>query len=157
MDRALKLIGCIVGCELAGLLATPITAAAIPTWYASLEKPFFSPPNWVFGPVWTLLYLLMGVAVWLIWEHHRQTKAGRLAMQLFCVQLVLNFAWSIIFFGLRSPLLALIEIIILWITIFITLKKFYRLNKTAGYLLMPYLAWVSFATLLNAAIVMLNR
>lgn len=157
MGRYFRLVLAIVCCELAGLLATPITTSSIPTWYASLEKPFFSPPNWVFGPVWTLLYLLMGGAVWLIWEHHRETKEGRSAIQLFWIQLVLNFSWSIIFFGLRSPLLALIEIVILWVIIFMTMKKFYGLNKTAGYLLVPYLAWVSFATLLNASIVLLNR
>lgn len=152
----LKLLVCIVGCELVGILGTPFTISAIPTWYASLNKPFFAPPNWLFGPAWTLLYFLMGVSFYLILQKNRKKKVVKTAIHFFLAQLVLNFLWSPIFFGLRSPLLGLITIVALWLLIIITMKKFYPLSKAAFYLLIPYLLWVSFATVLNAAIVVLN-
>jgi tryptophan-rich sensory protein len=151
-----KLIISVIGCELVGFLGTPFTISAIPTWYATLNKPFFAPPNWIFGPVWTLLYLLMGVAFYLIWKQSWQKKKVRMAGLYFLAQLVLNFIWSPVFFGLRAPLLGLIVIIAMWTLIVMTMKKFYPLSKLAFYLLAPYLLWVSFATLLNAAIVVLN-
>lgn len=156
MRNISKLILSVIGCELIGLLGTPFTISAIPNWYATLNKPFFAPPNWIFGPVWTLLYLLMGIAFYLIWKQGWQKKKVKTAGQFFLAQLALNFIWTPIFFGLRAPLLGLIVIVAMWILIAITIKKFYPLSKSACYLLIPYLAWVSFATLLNAAIVLLN-
>jgi len=156
MKNLPKLIISIVGCELVGLISTPLTISAIPTWYASLTKPAFSPPNWIFGPVWTLLYFLMGISFYLIWKQGLKNKKVKSAAKLFLAQLALNFVWSPIFFGLQAPLLALITIIALWVLIVITIKKFYPLSKPAFYLLIPYLLWVSFATALNTAIVVLN-
>jgi len=139
-----KLIISIVGCELVGILGTLFTIAAIPTWYATLNKPFFAPPSWIFGPAWTLLYLLMGISFYLIWK------------VFFLTQLGLNFLWPPIFFGLKTPLLGFIVIVAMWVLIVMTMKKFYTLSAVAYYLLVPYLLWVSFAVVLNGAIVMLN-
>lgn len=151
-----KLVISIIGCELVGFLGTPFTISAIPTWYATLNKPFFSPPNWIFGPVWTLLYFLMGVSFFLIWKQGWTKKKVQTASKYFFIQLGLNFIWSPIFFGLKAPLLGLIVIIAMWTLIVMTMKKFFPLSKLSFYLLMPYLLWVSFATILNAAIVLLN-
>jgi len=151
-----KLIISVFGCELVGLLGTPFTISAIPTWYANLNKPFFAPPNWLFGPVWTLLYFLMGVSLYLIWKQGLEKKKVKTAVIYFLAQLGLNFVWSPIFFGLRAPLIALIIITAMWVLIVITIKIFYPLSKWAAYLLVPYLLWVSFALLLNAAITLLN-
>lgn len=156
MKDLIKLFCSIIGCELVGILGTPFTVAAIPTWYANLNKPFFSPPNWIFGPVWSLLYFLMGVSFYLILKKGWKKKVVRSAGMFFLAQLALNFLWSPIFFGLKSPLLGLITIIAMWVLIIITMKKFYPLSKIAFYLLIPYLLWVSFATVLNAAILFLN-
>ncbi len=156
MKNLSKLIVSIIGCELVGFLGTPFTISAIPTWYASLNKPFFAPPNWIFGPVWTALYFLMGVSFYLIWKQDGQERNVKTARFFFLAQLVLNFIWSPIFFGLRAPLLGLIVIVAMWALILLTMIKFYPLSRTAFYLLVPYLLWVSFATLLNAAIVVLN-
>lgn len=151
-----NLIVSVLLCELVGILGTPFTLSAIPTWYATLNKPFFAPPNRIFGPAWTLLYFLMGVSFYLIWKQGWRKKKIKTAGIFFLVQLVLNFLWSPIFFGLRAPLLGLITIVAMWIMIVITMKEFYPLSKLAFYLLVPYLVWVSFATVLNAAIVILN-
>ncbi len=124
-------------------------------WYASLTKPSWSPPNTVFAPVWTILYVLMGVAAWLIWR-----KAGfsgaRPALSLFVVQLVLNSLWSYLFFGLQKPMVAFIEIIVLWCVILATLVRFWEVRPSAGALLIPYLCWVSFASVLNYYLWRLN-
>lgn len=151
-----KLLISVIGCELVGFLGTPFTISAIPTWYATLNKPFFAPPNWIFRPVWTLLYFLMGVAFYLIWKQGWKKKKVKTAGLFFLAQLVLNFVWSPIFFGLRAPLLGLTVIVAMWILIVMTMKKFHPLSRWAFYLLVPYLLWVSFATILNAAIVVLN-
>lgn len=151
-----KLIISILGCELVGILGTPFTILAIPTWYATLNKPFFAPPNWIFGPVWTLLYFLMGLSFYLIWKQGLQKKRVATASKYFGAQLGLNLVWSPIFFGLRAPLLGLVVIVAMWALIVMSMKKFYPLSRLAYYLLIPYLAWVSYATLLNAAIVVLN-
>lgn len=151
-----KLVISVVGCELVGLSGTPFTISAIPTWYAGLAKPFFAPPNWLFGPVWTLLYFLMGVSVFLIWKQGEKNKKVQAALTFFLIQLALNFLWTILFFGLKSPLLGLIETAAMWVAIVATIRAFYPLSKLASYLLIPYLMWVSFASLLNAAIVILN-
>lgn len=155
MNKFTKLLTAISACELVGLLGTPFTAAAIPNWYATLEKPFFAPPNWLFGPTWTLLYFLMGISFYLIWQQ-KNNRQNKIAKKVFFAQLFLNFIWSPTFFGLRSPLLGLLVIICLWLMIIVTIFKFYPLSKGAAYLLLPYLLWVSFATTLNAAILLLN-
>ena len=156
MKNLVKLVISVAGCELVGLLGTPFTISAIPTWYVTLNRPFFAPPNWLFAPAWTLLYFLMGVAFYLIWKQDWKKKRIRAAGLIFLAQLGLNFLWSPVFFGLRAPLLGLIVIITLWLLIVLTMKKFFPLSKPAFYLLVPYLLWVSFATILNAAIVVLN-
>ena len=145
-----------IGCELAGIATTPFTISSIPTWYQTLQKPPFSPPNWIFGPVWTILYFLMGVVAYLIWVKGLEKKAVKTALKFFLAQLLFNFFWSLLFFGLHSPILGLIDILILWALILITIIKFSKISKTAAYLLVPYLLWVSFATILNLSIVLLN-
>lgn len=152
----MKLLISVVGCELVGILSTPFTISAIKDWYFYLNKPFFAPPNWLFGPAWTTLYFLMGVAIYLIWIQDQNKKKVKVAVQFFLAQLTLNFLWSPIFFGLRAPILGLVMIIAMWGLIFMTMKQFYPLSKPAFYLLVPYILWVSFATLLNVAIVVLN-
>ena len=152
----MALAGFVVLSELAGVIGSVFTFAAIPAWYAFLDKPSFSPPSWVFAPVWTTLYLLMGIAAYLVWEKRGENKAAKQALLLFGIQLALNTAWSIAFFGLRSPVLGLAIIALLWAAILGTMRAFSRISKTAGNLFVPYLAWVSFAALLNASIWMLN-
>lgn len=151
-----KLIFAIAICQLTGIIGSVFTINSIPTWYAHLNKPSFSPPNWIFGPVWTLLYLLMGISVYLIWSKGLKKKSIKSALKLFLVQLALNFIWTPIFFGLRSLEFGLIVIVAMWIYIFLTIKSFYLISKLAAYLLIPYLLWVSFATILNASLVLLN-
>lgn len=145
----------IIICELAGAFGSVFTIPSIPTWYASLAKPSFNPPNWLFGPVWLILYALMGISAYLIYEK-RKNKAVTGALVVFAVQLVLNVLWSAVFFGLHSALLGLLTIILLWIAIAITMVKFYGILKQAAWLLIPYLLWVSFAALLNFSIWQLN-
>lgn len=143
----------VIGCELVGILGTVFTISAIPTWYANLIKPFFSPPNWIFGPVWTTLYALMGISVFLIYS---SKKNNQKALKLFGIQLFLNFIWTPIFFGLKDLSIAMVVIIAMAYYIYLTIIEFAKINKTASYLLYPYLAWVSFATLLNISIWILN-
>jgi len=122
------------------------------SWYANLIKPSFNPPGWLFGPVWTLLYIMMGIAFYLVLKK----KNNRTAIALFIAQLILNTLWTIIFFGMRNPLFAFIEIILLWITILFTIREFYDKSKTAAYLMVPYILWVSFASILTLTIHLLN-
>lgn len=160
MRNISKLIIAIIGCELVGLLGIPFTIAAIPTWYATLQKPFLNPPNWIFSPVWTMLYLLMGVATFLVWQKKVQGKNNRvkkLALQIFFFQLFLNFCWSFIFFYLHLKFFALIEIIVLWAAIFYTIVLFKKISRLAAWLMIPYLLWVSFATYLTLSIWILNH
>ena len=140
----------------AGAIGSIFTAPAIPGWYASLIKPSFSPPNWIFGPVWTLLYFLMGVSFYLVLKDWKGGKEQKRAARYFILQLILNILWSVIFFGLKSPLTAFLEIIILWFLILLTIVSFYKLNKISGILLIPYIIWVSFASVLNLAVYYLN-
>lgn len=156
MKKYSQLALAIIGCELVGIVSTPFTISAIPTWYRTLNKPFFSPPNWIFGPVWTTLYLLMGISAFLIWQKGLKKKKVKEAITYFGIQLFLNFIWTFLFFGLRNPLLGLIDIVVLWIFIVLTILKFYKLSKPAAYMLIPYLLWVSFATILNFSILILN-
>ena len=141
---------------LAGFIGSLFTTSAIPLWYDTLIKPSFAPPNWLFGPVWTLLYVLMGISVYLILIEEKYTKKIKLGIALFFIQLIFNSIWSILFFGFHEIGIAFIEIIILWGTIIITMYMFYVINKKAAYLLIPYLLWVSFAVALNFAYFMLN-
>jgi translocator protein len=142
-------------CQLAGILGALFTASSIPTWYVTLNKPVFNPPNWIFAPVWIFLYVLMGISFYLIWIKSDVPNFGFL-LSVFIFQLVLNAFWTIIFFGLKSPLYAFVEIIILWISILFCIISFYRVSKTASVLLIPYILWASFAAVLNFAIWKLN-
>lgn len=140
---------------LIGFLGSIFTVTSINSWYMTLVKPFFNPPNWVFGPVWTLLYILMGIAFFLVWQKG-YNKDTSFAIHLFLIQLILNFFWSFIFFYGQNPFLAFIEILALWLVIAITIVEFKEIDFRTVYLLTPYLLWVSFATVLNFAIFMLN-
>lgn len=138
----------------AGLIGSLFTFQSIPTWYASLQKPFFNPPNWIFGPVWTTLYILMGLSFYMVWKGKKNNKE---AMQIYLLQLLFNTSWSIIFFGLQNIFGGLVVIVILWTLILKTILEFLKVNKISSYLLIPYLLWVSFATVLNFMIYILNR
>lgn len=138
-------------CLLVEGLAGAMTASAIPGWYAGLKKPSWTPPAWVFGPVWTFLYLTMAVAAWLVWSKLGLPGAST-PLILFGVQLIFNFAWSWIFFGLHLPGIAFLDIVLLWLAILATLIAFWRVTPAAGWLLVPYLTWVSYAATLNFAI-----
>jgi len=158
MARIPKLIACILACELAGIIGSVFTISAIPAWYSALNKPFFSPPNWLFAPAWTLLYLLMGISLYLVWESYHGFKKAQVlrALKIFAVQLALNVLWSIAFFGLKSPLAGLIVIALLWLSILASILAFNKIDKRTALLLIPYILWVSFAALLNAAVFFLN-
>ena len=132
------------------------TASSVTTWYATLNKPGFTPPNAVFGPAWTLLYVLMAISAWRVWRRPGPAKARRTALRLWALQLALNFAWSFLFFGLRAPAVALAEVLILLVAIAATLAASWRVDRIAGLLLAPYLAWVGFASVLTFEIWRLN-
>jgi tryptophan-rich sensory protein len=152
----ISLIVAIITCEAAGIVGSIFTASKIPTWYKGLIKPALNPPSWVFGPVWTTLYLLMGIALYIIWKKGLNTEGVKFALTIFAVQLILNALWSIVFFNMENLGLALINIVLMWISILWTIVLFYRLSPTAGLLLIPYILWVSFASYLNYAIWTLN-
>lgn len=179
INNTFKLIIAVVISELAGAIGAVFTAPAISGWYAALAKPAFNPPAWVFGPVWTALYALMGVSLYLVWKNDWKVKnhilegkrkawnylSERLwtgswqkqnAIGIFGTQLFLNVLWSAIFFGLKSPGLAFFEILALWFAILHTIANFYRISKASAYLFLPYLLWVSFAAYLNCVIWLLN-
>lgn len=145
-------------CLAVGYISSIVTRENIPTWYALINKPFFTPPNWVFAPVWTLLYIMMGFAAGSVWNKiDMDDKNVKKAFLFFLIQLALNALWSYLFFGLRNPMLASFEIILLWLMIYETYVQFKKVDKVSGYLLLPYLAWVSFATILTFSIWYLNR
>jgi len=154
-NKITKLLASIIICEFAGVAGSVFTAPQIKGWYAGLEKPFFNPPNWIFAPVWTALFILMGISLWMIWTEKTQINRKR-AIQIFVVQLVLNILWSVVFFGLHSPAMGFSVIVLLWLAIFLTIKEFHKISKIASYLLVPYILWVSFASVLNAFIWFLN-
>ncbi len=156
MSNTLKLIIAIVVSQLAGIIGSIFTMPSIDGWYALITKPALNPPSWVFGPVWTTLFVLMGISAFLIWKKGLDQKGVKVALGIFLGQLILNTLWSIIFFGLHSPFWAFIEIIFLWLAILTTIVAFYKISKTAGWLLVPYLLWVSFASYLNYSIYALN-
>ncbi len=150
------LIGSIILCNLAGLLGTLVTVTGPGSWYDMLVKPSFNPPSWVFGPVWTILYILMGISLYLVLMAWRRGSDTRIPLVLFGIQLALNALWSFLFFGLQSPAAGLAGIIVLWIFIGATIVTFFRISRPAALLLLPYFAWVSFASILNYAIFTLN-
>lgn len=152
----LRLIASLILCQLAGIVGSLFTTPAIPTWYQTLNKPPFTPPDWIFGPVWITLYLLMGISLFLVWRRTGKDPRVRGSMILFFVQLGLNAFWSIAFFGLRSPLFGLVIIFLLWIAILLTIQKFFKISRSGALLLLPYLLWVSFAVLLNVSLWVLN-
>ena len=157
MQKILKIILVVVVCVTIGYLSGMVTRDSIITWYPTLVKPVFNPPNWIFAPVWTLLYVMMGIAAGLVWTSNSDEQTTKKAIGFFAIQFGLNVLWSYLFFGLHNPLLALIEIFLLLLMIYETYVQFKKIDKVAGMLLLPYLAWVSFATFLNASIWWLNK
>jgi benzodiazapine receptor len=151
-----KLVFCIVICEVAGGIGSYFTRTAISSWYATLKKPLLTPPDWIFAPVWITLYVLMGIAVFLVWQQPFARNQKQNALIFFSVQLILNALWSYLFFGLRSPLAGLAGIMALAILIVLTIRSFLRISFPAGILLVPYLLWVGYATGLNVSIYILN-
>ncbi len=152
----IKLIISILLCIGLGSIGGIATASSIDTWYATVNKPSFNPPNWIFAPVWTTLFTLMGIAAALVWHEGIDKKMVKKALIFFGVQFVLNMIWSWLFFGMQNPKLAFFEIIILWIFIFLTIRAFFGIKNTSGWLLVPYILWVSFAAFLNFSIWQLN-
>jgi len=157
MKKAAGIIVAIVVCELAGIIGSLFTTPSIPGWYAGLVKPSFNPPAWVFAPVWTTLYAMMGLAAWLIYEKGLKRPEVKKALTVFAVQLVLNTLWSIVFFGAHQLLGAVIVIVLLWAMILWTILLFRKISRPAAWLLVPYILWVSFASVLNVTIWVLNR
>jgi benzodiazapine receptor len=158
MNRITKILTVVVTCLVVGYFSGMVTRSAIITWYPTLVKPSFNPPNWVFAPVWSTLYIMIGIAAGLVWDRiESNTTLVKKALVVFAIQLALNALWSYLFFGLKNPMLALLEIVILWLMIYETYVQFGRINKIAGYLFIPYLLWVSFAMVLNASIWWLNK
>ena len=152
----LILAGFIAACYGVSAIGSLWTLPEIPGWYAGLAKPGFNPPNWVFGPVWTLLYGLMAVAAWQVWKRPTEGSGRRAALALFWVQLGLNLLWTLVFFHEHQIALALGAICVLWLAVLLTMAMFWRVRRSAGVLMLPYLLWVSFATALNAGIARLN-
>ncbi|MGE5465471.1 MAG: TspO/MBR family protein [Syntrophothermus sp.] len=151
-----KLLASVLLCLFAGVIGSVFTASSLENWYPLLEKPFFNPPSWLFGPVWTFLYILMGISLYIVWEKGLQDREVKIGVLIFGIQLALNTLWSFLFFGLRSPFYGFIEIIFLWIAILLTIVQFKKVSRTAAYLLVPYILWVSFAALLNYNLWVLN-
>ena len=152
----MKLIISILFPLLVGASAGFFTSSGVNGWYVTASKPWFNPPNWIFAPVWTALYILMGIALFLVWKAETDKNIKQTAIILFAVQLTLNFFWSFIFFKLQLPGWAFAEIILMWIMIFITILWFGKISSAAAWLLVPYISWVSFASILNYAIWKLN-
>lgn len=157
INNTIKFIISIIIPELAGVIGAIFTTPNIPTWYAGLIKPTFNPPAWIFGPTWTVLYFLMGVAAFLIWKKGLARKDVKIALGIFAVQLVLNIAWTAIFFGLHNPFAAFIEIIFLWLMILATIITFVKIFRPTIWFLLPYILWVGFAGYLNYSIWNLNH
>ncbi|MBY0472921.1 tryptophan-rich sensory protein [Patescibacteria group bacterium] len=156
MRRTLSLVVSLLLAYSAAFIGSIFTVGTITTWYATLARPTLSPPNWLFGPVWTILYALMAIAAWRIYEKKKGNKKTMRLLWIYVAHLAVNAFWSISFFGLHSPALALAIIAVLWLLIVYLMVSFYRVDRTAGLLLVPYLAWVSFASYLNLSIVLLN-
>ena len=152
----LSLAGCILLCLGTGLIGSAFTTPAIGSWFIYLHKPVFSPPNWLFAPVWTLLYILMGIALFLVFRKTKENKLAALGSLIFVIHLILNASWSIIFFGFKMIPLAFTNIVLLWLLIVFLIFAFWRVDKRASMLLWPYLIWVSFASVLNYYLMILN-
>lgn len=157
MSRIAKLIISILIPLVVGFTSSFFTASGVSTWFQTIEKPSWNPPNWVFAPVWTCLYILMGISLFLIWKNKFDQQKKRTALILFAFQLLLNFLWSFIFFGQHQIGWALADIVVLWLALLATIFAFAPLNRTAAWLLVPYISWVSFAALLNFSIWTLNK
>jgi benzodiazapine receptor len=157
MKNIFKLIVSLFACYLIGAVGSIVTVPSVATWYPGINKPFFNPPNWIFAPVWIILYVMMGISAYLVWKKGFGFKGVKSALLVFLLQLALNSVWSIVFFGLHSIRGGLIVIIVLLISILWTILRFISISKQAAVLLVPYIIWVSFATVLNTAIVLLNR
>lgn len=155
--KTVEMIVSIIICQSAGIIGSVFTVKSITTWYDTLNKPVFNPPNWLFGPVWLMLYTMMGISLYLIWQKRKTNGAVRFSLWIFAVHLALNAMWTLIFFGAKLLLPAFMEIVLLWIMIIITIYLFGRISKPAGLLLVPYLLWVSFASILNFSIWLLNK
>jgi translocator protein len=138
-------------------LAGSVFVTSSSGWYEALKKPVFTPPAWVFGPVWTVLYLLMGIALFLVWRKGFSNAAGKTALAAFILQMVFNIIWTPIFFGFKQPLIAIGDIVMLWLAVITTILSFWKVSRLAGILLLPYIIWVSFAAILNAGIYLLNQ
>jgi translocator protein len=156
VNNGVKLVISLAACISAGLIGSIFTRGSISTWYTFLQKPAFSPPNWVYAPVWFLLYILMGVSAFLVWRMGMKQFHVREGLVIFLIQLILNTFWSFAFFGLKSTIAGLLVIVPLWTAILLTIINFYRISRTASLLLLPYILWVSFATALNFSIYLLN-
>jgi benzodiazapine receptor len=156
MNKIIKLLLLIIACEGVGFLGTIFTIPSIQGWYMTLQKAPFNPPSWVFGPAWTILYFLMALSLFLVLQKKFKKQRNFLII-LFTTQLVLNFLWSVIFFGMHLPLAAFVEIIFLWISIALLIVDFWKHSKLAAIILIPYLCWVSFASVLNFYIALLNH
>ncbi len=151
-----KLAAAILFCVILGSLGSIVTITGPGSWYSSLEKPFFAPPNWLFAPMWITLFVLMGIALYLIWESGTERRDVQIALGIFGLQFLLNVLWSFLFFGMKSPLLGFIDILLLWVMILLTIRAFYQVKKSAAYFLIPYIAWVTLASALNGAIYFMN-
>lgn len=151
-----KLVFALVSCQLAGILGSLVTGPSVKGWFQTLEKPVLMPPGWVFGAVWTTLFVLMAIAFWLVWTNDNKSKHKKTAMILFGVQLALNILWSVIFFGLGEMFFAIIELMVLFAAVLATTFYFFKQSKIAGYLMIPYLLWLCAAAYLNIAIYLLN-
>lgn len=154
--KVLRFITSIIICQSAGIFGSLFTFEAVPDWYITLEKPFFAPPNWIFGPVWIILYFLMGVSLYIVWKDELKSKTRNVFFVVFAIQLILNALWSLLFFGLKSPLLGLIDILILDVMLVVTIFYAKRVSKYAAMLLIPYMVWIIIASVLNYAIMVLN-
>lgn len=158
MQKNLRIAAIVLTCLAVGYFSSLVTRDNIPTWYATLKKPFFNPPNWVFAPVWTILYIMMGIAAGRVWNKvdsdQQNVKKG---MYFFIIQLALNALWSYLFFGMHNLFLSIIEIILLWLMIYETYSQFKKVDRHASKLLIPYLVWVSYATILTASVWYLNK
>ncbi|MBI4599489.1 tryptophan-rich sensory protein [Candidatus Uhrbacteria bacterium] len=156
MNTRIKLALSIIVPNAVGFFSSFAVSGALVEWYPSLIKPWFMPPNWLFAPVWVILYTLMGCAVFFIWREDIQKRLAAYALSAFVVQLALNGAWSMLFFGYHAIALALVDILLLWVSIIIMAVLFWRIKRTAAFLLAPYIIWVSFAVVLNWSILALN-
>lgn len=156
ITKIIKIVFSIGICFVAAGTGSLLTAPSIPTWYAYLNKPFFSPPNWIFGPAWTLLYILMGISLYLVLSKGVQDKTAKKGIIIFFIQLFLNVLWPFMFFFLHNIAGAFIVIILLWLAIFFTIYQFKKINKLSAYLLIPYILWVTFASIMNFSVWLLN-